>query len=142
LADKPERTVRQVPRFAKSKRRLPPPIQEEIDRQVEVLLSEPHAGEPKRGALRGVRVVKFKAEDRQYLLAYLFDERKNVIEVLDASVGLTDLSPQRARPLPAEESTRRSAFARARARSSALRARITAIRSPSGISSRSLARAS
>jgi hypothetical protein len=52
------------------------------------------------------------------------------------------LVAQRARPLPPEENTRRSAFARARARSSALRARITAIRSPSGISSPSLARAS
>lgn len=37
----------------------------------------------KKGALKGVRVVKFKADDRQYLLAYYFFPKPNVIEILD-----------------------------------------------------------
>ena len=40
-------------------------------------------GEPKTGALRGVRVVEFKFGPQQLLLAYQFDERRNAIEVLD-----------------------------------------------------------
>ncbi len=69
MADKPPtRTVRAVPRFFKSKRRLTPAVQTEVDTQVKALLDEPLKGEMKKGALKGVRVTKFKADDRQYLL--------------------------------------------------------------------------
>ncbi len=69
MADKPPgRTVRAVPRFFKSKRRLTPAVQTEVDTQVKTLLDEPLKGEMKKGALKGVRVTKFKADDRQYLL--------------------------------------------------------------------------
>ncbi len=85
MADKPPaRTVRAVPRLFKSKRRLTPAIQTEVDTQVKALLDEPLKGEMKKGALKGVRVVKFKADDRQYLLAYY--PKPNVIEILDVGV--------------------------------------------------------
>jgi hypothetical protein len=45
------------------------------------LLQDPLSGEPKRGALKGVRVVKFKVDAQQLLLAYELDEKANVIEV-------------------------------------------------------------
>ncbi len=86
MATPPERTVRAVPRFLKSKRRLPPAVQTETDNQVRELLKNPLAGELKRGALKGVWVVKFKAEDQQYLLAYFFLPKPNVIEILDVGV--------------------------------------------------------
>ena len=87
MADKPpERKVQAVPRFPKSKRRLTPAVQTEIDKQVKSLIGNPLAGELKAGAIRLVRVVKFPAEDRQYLLAYSFFPKKNVIEVLDVGV--------------------------------------------------------
>lgn len=82
----PERTVRAAPRFQKSKRRLPPEVQTEIDSQVKALLEDPLAGEPKKGALKDVRVVKFSAGDRQYLLAYYFRPKLNEIEVLEVAV--------------------------------------------------------
>jgi mRNA-degrading endonuclease RelE of RelBE toxin-antitoxin system len=82
----PERTVRAVPRFLKSKRRLPPAVQVDIDNQMQALLTNPLAGEPKAGALKGVRVVKFKARDRQYLLAYSFFPQRNAIEIRDVGV--------------------------------------------------------
>jgi mRNA-degrading endonuclease RelE of RelBE toxin-antitoxin system len=82
----PERTVRAVPRFLKSKRRLAPGVQAAVDAQVKALIDNPLAGEPKLGALKGVRVVKFNAEKRQYLLAYFFHPKPNVIEVLDVGV--------------------------------------------------------
>jgi len=43
----------------------------------------PIVGEPKVGALKGVRDVKFKIQTLQLLLAYQFDAKRNVIEVLD-----------------------------------------------------------
>ena len=82
-APKPDRTVVQAPRFAKSKRRLPDQAQIIVDEQVRKLLEEPLAGEPKAGAIKGVRVIKFKIGPQQLLLACQFDERRNVIEVLE-----------------------------------------------------------
>jgi mRNA-degrading endonuclease RelE of RelBE toxin-antitoxin system len=82
----PERTVRAVPRFIKSKRRLTPAVQTEIDDQVKALVGDPFKGEPKKGALSGVRVVKFKGEDQQYLLAYYFHVKANVVELLNVGV--------------------------------------------------------
>lgn len=46
-------------------------------------MADPLVGEPKVGALRGVRVVKFKVGSQQLLLAYQFDTRRNAIEILD-----------------------------------------------------------
>lgn len=86
MADKPPRTVQATPRFLKSKKRLPAVVQIEVDEQVKALRDEPLKGEPKKGALTGVRVVKFKTDDRQYLLAYYFHSKPNVIEALDVGV--------------------------------------------------------
>jgi mRNA-degrading endonuclease YafQ of YafQ-DinJ toxin-antitoxin module len=65
------------------KRRLPATVQTAVDDAVTRLMDNPLSGEPKRGALKGVRVEKFKAGNQQWLLAYQFNERSNVIEVLD-----------------------------------------------------------
>ena len=86
MADKPPRTIRAVPRFLKSKRRLPERVQEELDAQIQQVAANPLLGDPKTGALRGVRVVKFKVEVQQYLLAYLFFPKPNVIELIDVGV--------------------------------------------------------
>lgn len=83
LRAKPDRTPLQAPRFAKSKRKLPAAAQLAVDETVRSLLADPLAGEPKSGALKGVRVVKFKVGAQQLLLAYQFDEKRNVIEILD-----------------------------------------------------------
>ncbi len=80
------RTVTAVPRFVKSKRRLTEASQKELDAQVKRLIESPFLGDPKVGALKGVRVVKFKAESHQYLLAYQFFPKQNVIQVLDVGV--------------------------------------------------------
>ena len=80
---KPGRQVLQAPRFARSKRRLPRSAQLAVDDAVKGLLTDPLAGEPKVGALKGVWVVKFKVGAQQLLLAYQFDAKRNAIEVLD-----------------------------------------------------------
>lgn len=83
MASTPRRTVVQAPRFGKAKRRLPAQVQLLVDDDVRDLMHDPSSGEPKAGALRGVRVVKFKVVTQQLLLAYQFDAKRNVIEVLD-----------------------------------------------------------
>jgi len=81
--NQPERAVVQAPRFGKAKRRLPVTAQLEVDEAVKRVIADPLVGEPKVGALKGVRVVKFKVQTQQLLVAYQFDAKRNVIEVLD-----------------------------------------------------------
>lgn len=82
-ARKPQRTVEQSTRFGKAKRRLPPKGQLALDEQVRKIVENPLVGAMKAGALKGVRVVKFKIGPLQLLLAYEFNERYNVVELLD-----------------------------------------------------------
>jgi len=79
------RQVVEAPRFSKSKRRLADGSQLEVDEVVKSLLGDPLRGEPKTGALKGVRVVKFKISSQQFLLAYQFDARRNLLQVLDVA---------------------------------------------------------
>jgi hypothetical protein len=62
---------------------LPAKAQLAADEAVRGIQVDPLVGEPKAGALRGVRVVKFKVGAQQLLLAYQFDSRRRLIEVLD-----------------------------------------------------------
>ena len=80
---KPERAVEQSSRFGKAKRRLAPKGQLALDEEIEKIVENPLVGEMKSGALRGVRVLKFKLGPLQLLLAYEFNARRNAIELLD-----------------------------------------------------------
>jgi hypothetical protein len=82
---KPERLVVMAPRFAKSKRRLPVSAQLAVDEEVKKIIAVPLVGEPKTGALKGVRVVKFKIGPQQLLMAYQFDDKRNMLEMLDVA---------------------------------------------------------
>src|SRR5438132_10069136 len=82
----PAREVQATPRFVKSKRGLNEEVQLEVDEQIKVIAAEPLRGEPKSGPLTGVRVVKFKSGPRQYLIAYFFHAKRNVVEALDIGV--------------------------------------------------------
>lgn len=83
MNSRPERTVVQAPRFGKAKRRLPATAQLEVDEAVKRVIADPLVGEPKVGALKGVRILKFKVQALQLLLAYQFDSKRNAVEVLD-----------------------------------------------------------
>ncbi|PWB81471.1 MAG: addiction module toxin RelE [Candidatus Methylomirabilota bacterium] len=75
--------MEQSTRFAKAKRRLPSRGQLTLDKEIKRLIENPLIGEMKVGALKGVRVLKFKLGSLQLLMAYMFNERRNVIELLD-----------------------------------------------------------
>jgi mRNA-degrading endonuclease RelE of RelBE toxin-antitoxin system len=83
MAEPRTRTVVQAPRFGRSKKRLPAAAQLQIDEAAKGLLADPLSGEPKTGALKGVRVTKFKVGPQQLLLAYQLDAKRNMIEILE-----------------------------------------------------------
>lgn len=78
-----QRAVEQSTRFGKAKRHLPPKSQLALDDEVRKIVDHPLIGELKMGALKGVRVLKFKLGPLQLLLAYEFNERRNLVELLD-----------------------------------------------------------
>lgn len=79
----PARSVVQAPRFARAKRAFPAAVQLQIDEVVKAILADPLVGEPKTGALKGVRVEKFKVGPQQLLVAYTFTARTQAVEMLD-----------------------------------------------------------
>ncbi len=79
----PARSVRQAPRFARAKRVFPEAVQLQIDEVVKAIMANPLVGEPKSGALKGVRVEKFKIGPQQLLMAYTFTAKTQTLEMLD-----------------------------------------------------------
>lgn len=58
------------PLFLRKKKKQFPDFQRELDRQVKEIIKNPLTGEPKKGALKGVRVHKFKYKNQLYLISY------------------------------------------------------------------------
>ena len=79
----PARSVVQAPRFARAKRAFPAPVQLQIDEVVKAIMANPRIGEPKTGALKGMRVEKFKVGPQQLLMAYMFTAKTQTVEMLD-----------------------------------------------------------
>ncbi|HWR59683.1 MAG TPA: type II toxin-antitoxin system RelE/ParE family toxin [Thermodesulfovibrionales bacterium] len=67
------------PVFLKKKKKQFPDIQRELDNQVNMILKNPLLGDPKKGALQGIRVLKFKYKERLFLLSYEADFKKKVL---------------------------------------------------------------
>ena len=74
------RKIVQMPRFVRTKKRLPPAAQLAVDEAIHAIVADPFLGEAKVGALSGIRVHKFKVGPQQLLLAYRFDAKTNTIE--------------------------------------------------------------
>ena len=53
-----------------------------VDHAVKKIIDDTSIGDMKKGALAGVRVYKFKAADRQYLLAYRYEKKPDCITLL------------------------------------------------------------
>ncbi len=69
-----------TPLFRRRKKRAARPLQEAIDSAARAILNNPLIGEPKVGALKGVRVYKFKHHNLEYLVAYQLETRKRLIQ--------------------------------------------------------------
>lgn len=77
------RSVVQAPRFARAKRAFPAPVQLQLDEIVKAIMADPLVGEPKSGALKGVRIEEFKVGPQQLLVAYTFTAKTQTLEMLD-----------------------------------------------------------
>ncbi|MEW6675016.1 MAG: type II toxin-antitoxin system RelE/ParE family toxin [Nitrospirota bacterium] len=83
------------PVFLKKKKKQFPDFQREIDTQIRKILENPLIGEPKRGALRGVRVLKFKYKKNNCIcfLMSLILKRNSFISIpLAVMKGFTIIS--------------------------------------------------
>ena len=68
------RPVSALPRVLRVKKKWPVDLQRVLDREVEKILANPLGGEPKKGALAGVRVHKFTHHQQLYLVGYLIEK--------------------------------------------------------------------
>ena len=64
----------QSPFFDRQKKKLHKQQIKDLDRAVKVIFSSPTIGDLKMGDLHGIRVYKFKSNNRQVMLAYEIDE--------------------------------------------------------------------
>jgi mRNA-degrading endonuclease RelE of RelBE toxin-antitoxin system len=67
------------PAFFKKKKKQFPDFQKELDVHIRRLLENPLLGEPKKGALQGVRVLKFRYKKQLFLLSYEPDFKKKLL---------------------------------------------------------------
>ena len=74
MASKPV-SVTQSTVFARAYKKLHQQQKQDVDKAVEVIVSDPLEGETKRGDLAGVYVYKFKSQNQLVLLAYEFDPK-------------------------------------------------------------------
>ena len=68
-----------TPRFARDIKGLHPAEKRELDKQLRALGDQPGVGDMKKGDLAGVRVVKYKHNTQQWLLAYEVTEETIVL---------------------------------------------------------------
>lgn len=72
-----------VPRYGKRRKKLPRAIRQTLNDEQGKILADPYRGERKKGALADIWVVKFNAENDQYLLAHAMDEQAEMITFWD-----------------------------------------------------------
>jgi mRNA interferase RelE/StbE len=75
-------TALAFPKFNRTKKKLPRPLRQEVERQIDVLCENPLVGQQKGSDLRGVFVHKFRLSAQLYLIAYLVDEEEKTITLL------------------------------------------------------------
>jgi len=74
--------VLQTAAFRRSYKRLHPNQKADVDEAVQVIVTHPETGEPKKGNLAGVFVHKFKCNGQLALLAYEFDPATRLLLLL------------------------------------------------------------
>jgi hypothetical protein len=65
-----QRPVTALPRFLRVKKKWPAGLQRILDVEVRKILENPLRGDPKKGALAGIRVHKFTHQKQLYLIGY------------------------------------------------------------------------
>lgn len=68
--------------FSRTVRKLHKKEKAALDKAVRVLVKAPTIGDSKTGDLTGVNVYKYKDSDKQYLLAYRYDDKLKTLTLL------------------------------------------------------------
>ena len=68
-----------APGYNKDRKRLGPAVIHRLDEVQARILQDPHRGDRKRGALRQIWVEKFKAQNDQWLVAYIIDDKRDIV---------------------------------------------------------------
>ncbi len=69
-----ERSQTAHPRVLRVKKKWPADLQQILDAEVRKFLANPLCGEPKKGALAGVRVHKITLQQQLYLIGYQIEK--------------------------------------------------------------------
>jgi len=69
-----ERSLTALPRVLRVKKKWPADLQYMLDAEIQQILANPLRGEPKKGALAGVRVHKFTHQQQLYLIGYQIEK--------------------------------------------------------------------
>ena len=77
--------IEQTISFKRNIKKIHPNEKKDLDAAVKVILSNPLCGEMKKGDLQGVQVYKFKMRKQLMLLAYAWEEKKELITLLKLS---------------------------------------------------------
>lgn len=75
-------TALAAPQYNRHRKRLSPAVKKVLNDVQAVILKDPRRGDPKGGALKGVYVEKFPAENDQWLVAYEIDEKRDAVTFL------------------------------------------------------------
>jgi mRNA-degrading endonuclease RelE of RelBE toxin-antitoxin system len=70
--------------FARGYKKLQPKQKQDVNAAVDVIVTDPFVGEPKRGDVAGAYVYKFKSQTQRLLLAYAFDPKTRNLLLLDS----------------------------------------------------------
>ena len=73
------------PKYNRIKKKFPPLLKEKLNEVEDQIALDPSIGEEKEGALKGIRVYKFKVFDQENLLAYQVNKDKK--EVIFVAIG-------------------------------------------------------
>ncbi len=68
-----------APSYNRDRKRLARALIHRLDEVQAQILQDPHRGDRKRGALRHIWVEKFKAQNNQWLVAYLIDDKRDSV---------------------------------------------------------------
>ncbi len=71
-----------APQYNRQRKKLSPGVLKVLNRVQAQVLQDPHRGDRKRGPLKDVWVEKFKAENDQWLLAYMIQEKQDTIHFI------------------------------------------------------------
>ena len=71
--------IKQMPGFKKAYKKFHSAVKKQINDAIQVIITDPRAGEEKKGDLAGTYVYKFKVNQHEMLLAYEWNTKERLL---------------------------------------------------------------